>query len=94
MFINKYQVCALEKVQSKKIIHTNLKPSKLLTNNEEVEHKIYLSGLEFCERISRIISKTQKTPDIKAKRSNENIFSSIGAHQNQSTFNQLTKKDN
>lgn len=84
MFVDKYKVCALEKVHSKKIIHTNLKPSKLLTNDEEIEHKIYLSGLEFCERISRVISKSQKNPDIKARRANENIFSSIGAHQNQS----------
>lgn len=92
MSIDKYKVCALEKVHSKKIIHTNLKPSKLLTNNDPVEHKIYLSGLEFCERISRVINKTQKTSDIKARRSNENIFSSIAAHQNQSTFNQNSNR--
>lgn len=74
----------MEKVHSKRLVHGNLRPSKLLTNDNEDGHKIFITGFEFCERISRSANKIQKQVDTKMKKLVENIYSPISVHNAQS----------
>lgn len=77
-------ICALEKLHTKKVIHGNLKPSKILTNSNQDGQNIFITGLEFCEKASRSANKAKKPVPNKGKRPNENIFSSINIHNGQS----------
>jgi len=84
-FLSIFKMCAVEKLHSKKIVHASLKPSKILTNNHEDGHRIFITGFEYCERISsKSANKIQKPNDYKGKRPYENIYSSLNMHNGQS----------
>lgn len=66
-------------MHKKGIVHTNLKPSKILVGQTGEEEKIYLVGFENCEKMSFSKGKSKKKAAIKYPF--ENVFSPLSIHQ-------------
>lgn len=66
-------------MHKKGIVHTNLKPSKILVGHVGEEEKIYFVGFENCEKMHLSKSKTKKKGNVKYPQ--ENVFSSLSVHQ-------------
>jgi len=70
----------LEKLHSKELIHSDLKPSKFVIGNGDQSDKLFLLGLEFCERVSLPKLNRSKSGTPRKFRINENMFSSLNIH--------------
>jgi len=79
-FNDKKQILALENLHSKELMHTDLKPSKFAIGNGDQSNKLFLLGLDFCERVSIPKLNRSKSGTPRKLRINENMFSSLNIH--------------
>jgi serine/threonine protein kinase len=65
-------------IHKKGIIHSNIKPSKVVIGREGEEDRIYLIGFENCEKINP--NRSKSTTKAKKYRDSENVYSPLSVH--------------
>jgi len=70
----------LEKLHAQNLIHTNLKPSKLVIGDKNDDESLYLLGLELSEKMAKPLKNEKPKPGIRKMRLYENLFSSLSVH--------------